>query len=233
MIHASGPVLVIAAHPDDEVLGCGGTVARLAAEGREVQIAILVEGLTSRDDQRDAVKHAAALAGLKSTARHVASLLGARALHSFDLPDNRLDTVAMLDVVKICESLIQRIQPTVVLTHHAGDLNVDHRVIAQAVLTATRPIAGRPVLQVIAFEVASSTEWAFQRIEPLFRPNLFVDIETTLTRKIAAMKAYDGEYRPFPHPRSAEALQAQAKRWGSTAGLMAAEAFEIVRSITR
>lgn len=233
MIHPSGPVLVIAAHPDDEVLGCGGTIARLAAEGREVQVAILVEGLTSRDDQRDAGKHAAALADLRSTARRVSTLLGARELRTFGLPDNRLDTVAMLDIVKICESLIESIQPTVVLTHHAGDLNVDHRVISQAVLTATRPTAGRPVLQVIAFEVASSTEWAFQCIEPLFRPNLFVDIETTLARKIAAMKAYDGEYRPFPHPRSAEALDAQAKRWGSTAGLMAAEAFEIVRSIAR
>lgn len=233
MIHSTGPVLVIAAHPDDEVLGCGGTIARLAAEGREVQIAILVEGLTSRDEQRDADKHAVALAGLRITAQHVVTLLGARALHTFGLPDNRLDTVAMLDVVKICESLIERIQPTVVLTHHAGDLNVDHRVIAQAVLTATRPIAGGPVLQVIAFEVASSTEWAFQRIEPLFRPNLFVDIEATLPHKIAAMKAYDGECRAFPHPRSPEALEAQARRWGATAGLMAAEAFEIARSITR
>ncbi len=233
MIHSHGPVLVIAAHPDDEVLGCGGTIARLAAEGRDVQIAILVEGLTSRDAQRDAAKHAAALAELRATAQRVATSLGARALHTSGLPDNRLDTVPMLDVVKICESLIETIQPTVIFTHHAGDLNVDHRVISQAVLTATRPIAARPVLQVIAFEVASSTEWSFQQIAPPFRPNLFVDIAATLPQKIAAMKAYDGEYRPFPHPRSAEALEAQAKRWGSTAGLMAAEAFQIVRSIVR
>jgi LmbE family N-acetylglucosaminyl deacetylase len=231
MIAASGPVLVIAAHPDDEVLGCGGTIARLTGEGRDVSIAILVEGITSRDPQRDAALRSQDLAALRTTAQRVATSLGARELSCFNLPDNRLDSVPLLEIVKLCEQLIARIKPTVVLTQHGGDLNIDHRRIFEAVLAATRPVPGSVVQQVIGYEVASSTEWAFQRIEPVFRPNLFVDISRSLPRKIAAMELYQGEARPFPHPRSAQALEAQAKRWGAVCGVPAAEAFEIVRTI--
>ena len=148
-----------------------------------------------------------------------------------DLPDNRLDTVPLLDVVKIVESLVERLQPEVIYTHHAGDLNVDHGVIHRAVLTATRPVTGQPVREIYAFEVASSTEWAFQRIEPAFRPNVFVDITRTIEAKIAAMECYETEARKFPHPRSPEALRALATRWGSVVGCAAAEAFELVRSV--
>lgn len=232
---APGPVLVIAAHPDDEVLGCGGTIARLAAEGREVSIAILGEGLTARDPQRDTTARAAALVKLRSDADQAARTLGARQLFTFDFPDNRLDTVPRLDVIKRIEELIDRLRPAVVFTQHGGDLNVDHQLLFEAVLTATRPVctdAQRTIVaQVLAYEVASSTEWAFQRISPVFRPNLFIDIAATLELKLAAMRCYEAESRPFPHPRSPEALRAQALRWGATAGLPAAEAFEQIRSV--
>lgn len=227
---AKRPVLVIAAHPDDEILGCGATAARLVREGREVHFAILGEGITSRHAQRDAAD-ADQLAQLHRQAHAAAAKVGVKQVHQHQLPDNRLDTVPLLEVVKVVEDLVDRIQPEVIYTHHAGDLNVDHGVIHRAVLTATRPMAGQPVREIYAFEVPSSTEWAFQRIEPAFRANVFVDVTATLEAKIAAMECYESEARKFPHPRSPEALRAIAKRWGSVVGYAAAEAFELVRSI--
>jgi LmbE family N-acetylglucosaminyl deacetylase len=145
------------------------------------------------------------------------------------LPDNRLDTVPLLEVVKLVEDMVDRITPEVIYTHHSGDLNVDHGIIHRAVLTATRPVAGQTVREIYAFEVPSSTEWAFQRLEPSFRPNVFVDITRTIDAKIAAIECYKTETREFPHPRSPEALRALATRWGSVVGCAAAEAFELVR----
>ena len=220
--------LVIAAHPDDEVLGCGATSARLAAEGHEVHFAILGEGITARGqsnvmaNQKDQ---------LQSHAHAAAGKIGAKSLELRQLPDNRLDTVPLLDVVKIVEELVDRLRPEVVYTHHGGDLNVDHGIVHRAVLTATRPMAGQTVREIYAFEVPSSTEWAFQRIQPTFRPNVFVDVGRTLETKIAAMECYESEVRKFPHPRSPEALRALATRWGSVVGCNAAEAFELVRSV--
>lgn len=227
---ATNRVLVIAAHPDDEVLGCGATAARLVMEGNEVHFAILGEGLTSRHADRSAAD-ATQLSALHQHAHAAAAKLGVKSLTLHKLPDNRLDTVPLLDVVKIVEELVDRLKPTVIYTHHGGDLNVDHGVVHRAVLTATRPVAGQPVQQIYAFEVPSSTEWAFQRLEPVFRPNVFVDVTFTLEAKIAAMECYESEARKFPHPRSPEALRAIAMRWGSVAGCGAAEAFELVRSI--
>jgi len=223
-------VLVVAAHPDDEVLGCGGTMARLAAEGQDVKIAIVAEGLTSRQPQRGQTEKKD-LEHLHGRAHLAGKKVGASEVVLCQLPDNRLDTVPLLDVVKLVEGLVERFKPEVIYTHHPGDLNVDHGVVHRAVLTATRPMAGQCVRELYAFEVPSSTEWAFQRIDPAFRPNVFVDISTTLEAKIAAMQCYDSETRPFPHPRSSEALRAIATRWGSVAGFQAAEAFELVRMI--
>jgi len=222
-------VLVVAAHPDDEVLGCGGTIARLTSEGRSVHIAILGEGITSRSDRREDAD-AAALQRLQSDARAAAKTLGVEDVSLFSLPDNRFDTVPLLDVAKVVERLIAEHAPTTVYTHGSGDLNVDHAVVHRAVLTATRPVVGCCVREVFAFEVPSSTEWAFDRLGG-FKPNVFVNIGDTLERKCAAMARYTGEAREFPHPRSADALRAIARRWGSVAGLPAAEAFELVRSL--
>jgi LmbE family N-acetylglucosaminyl deacetylase len=223
-------ILVVAAHPDDEVLGCGGTIARLAREGHEVRVAILAEGMTSRSPEREQadpkqVRH------LHQQARRAADKLHAREVVVRKLPDNRLDTVPLLEVVKLVEELIEKFKPEVIYTHHPGDLNVDHGIVHRAVVTATRPMPGQRVREIFAFEVASSTEWAFHRLEPSFRPNVFVDITETLETKISALACYDTETRKFPHPRSPEALRAMAARWGSVAGFQAAEAFELIRSL--
>jgi LmbE family N-acetylglucosaminyl deacetylase len=223
-------VLVLAAHPDDEVLGCGGTIARLVKEGHTVHISIFGEGITSRYDQREKADPGL-VSELHGRAQAVADYLGASELILHSLPDNRFDTVPMLDVVKLIERLVERLQPEVVYTQHGGDLNIDHVVLFRATLAATRPTGDCPVREVYAYEVNSSTEWAFQKFEPSFHPNVFVNIGETLERKVHAMQLYESEARPFPHPRAPEALRAAAWRWGSTAGVAAAEAFELVRGI--
>ncbi|MGH9775339.1 MAG: PIG-L deacetylase family protein [Candidatus Acidiferrales bacterium] len=223
-------ILVTAAHPDDELLGCGATVARLATEGHEIYFAILGEGLTSRHpDRQDA--QASQLEALRRSSRKAACTIGAKDVFFYGLPDNRLDTIPLLEVTKIIEELIEKLQPQVIYTHHEGDLNIDHGVVSRAVLTAARPIASQSVREIYAFEVPSSTDWAFQRCGPAFRPNTFVDVEKTLEQKILALAAYETEMRQFPHPRSPEALRATAQRWGSVIGRPSAEAFELVRGM--
>jgi LmbE family N-acetylglucosaminyl deacetylase len=221
-------VLVVAAHPDDEVLGCGGTVARHADDGEDVFVAILGEGITSRYNDR-AQADPALITDLRAASERAVKVLGARDLFLYDLPDNRFDTVPLLDIVKIVEELVDRLQPSVVYTHHAGDLNIDHPTCLRAVLTATRP-ASNPVREVNTFEVPSASDWAFNRFAS-FRPNVFVDIAPTLERKIEAMELYESEARLFPHPRSPKALEALARQRGSMVGLEAAEAFELVRRV--
>ena len=223
-------ILIVAAHPDDEVLGCGGTIARLAQDGHEVRIAILGEGIASRYVSPEK-EEGGLIAELHERSHDVGQQLSVREVLSFDLPDNRFDTVPLLDIVKMIESLVDKQQPSVVYTHHGGDLNIDHQVTHRAVLTATRPQQTCSVKEIYAFEVPSSTEWAFQQFEPVFCPNVFVDITETLEIKLRAMQLYESEARPFPHPRSPEALRAIAHRWGSTVGLKAAEAFQLIRSV--
>ncbi len=222
--------LVVAAHPDDEVLGCGGTMARLARRGDEVHVVILGEGITSRHLQREQAD-SQQIAELHSDSQRVIQRLGASGLHMWGLPDNRFDTVALLDVVKQLEELVDQLRPTVVYTQHGGDLNIDHEVTFRAVLTATRPMEGCYVKKVLAYEVASSTEWAFGQFSPRFTPQVYVDITETLEDKIAAMELYQSESRAFPHPRSPEALRAIATRWGSQVGLHAAEVFQVIRDV--
>jgi LmbE family N-acetylglucosaminyl deacetylase len=221
-------ILVVAAHPDDEVLGAGATIARLAKDGHDVHVAILGEGVTSRFDAREAADKAL-IHALRGQVGKVAEELGAASVETFDFPDNRFDTVPLLDVIKVVERLVQRLSPEVVYTHHPGDLNVDHQTVSRAVLTATRPTAGQPVRELYAFEIASSTEWGFQLLPPAFVANTFVDVSATLEKKLAAMRIYEAESRPFPHPRSSEALTAIARRWGSVVGCGAAEAFQAIR----
>ncbi|MCL5958545.1 MAG: PIG-L family deacetylase [Chloroflexi bacterium] len=222
-------VLVVAAHPDDEVLGCGATIARFAQE-YEVHVVILGEGISSRYGQRH-VADSAELQRLKEQSRAVAAHLGARSVSFEGLPDNRFDELPLLDLTKWVERWVEETRPEIVYTHHPGDLNLDHAITFRAVLTATRPMPGSCVRDLYAFEVPSSTEWAFQRLEPAFRPSVFVDVSTTIEAKIQAMLIYSGEARNFPHPRSAEALRAIARRWGSVAGAEYAEAFELIRSV--
>lgn len=223
-------ILVVAAHPDDEVLGCGGTIAQLAKNGHEIYVGIMGEGMTSRFPQREQADPAI-LKKLHAVSRRVAKDLGVREISILDLPDNRFDTVSFLEIVKIVEDWIGKWKPEIIYTHHGGDLNIDHRIVNRAVLTATRPVPGQSVREIYAFEIPSSTEWAFGSIEPVFRPNCFVVIDATLDVKKQALLCYDTETRSFPHPRSAEAMEVIARRWGSVVGKAAVEAFELIRAI--
>jgi LmbE family N-acetylglucosaminyl deacetylase len=221
-------VLVVAAHPDDEVLGCGATAAQLCAGGHNVEIAILGEGVTARYADRKKADPAE-LRALKDASRRAARALGVRNVVHHDLPDNRFDSLALLDIVKIVESEIARVRPEIVFTHHGGDLNIDHALTFRAVLTATRPTPGSFVRALYAFEVASSSEWSFGRLGTAFRPNVFVDVGATVEAKVEALGCYDTETRVFPHPRSPEAVRASASRWGTVSGRTAAEPFELIR----
>lgn len=226
-------ILVIAAHPDDEILGCGATTASHVAAGHEVAHCILGEGVTSRYARREDAPPGD-IERLRLEAREAARRVGVSRVIHHALPDNRLDAVPMLDVVRVVEQALEDVRPEVVYTHHVGDLNVDHGVVARAVLTATRTVSSQCVREIYAFEVPSSTEWAFNQIEPRFRPNTFQEVsEAALEKKVHALLAYDGEARPFPHPRSPDALRAYGRRWGSVCGGKAAEAFELVRAVRR
>ncbi len=225
-------LLVIAAHPDDEVLGCGGTIAKLAKEGARVTVAYMAQGGTSRYAKGEPVDPAW-LPFLRSCAQKVAQVLGVAKVRHFDFPDNRFDAVDLLDLNKAIIGLLAEERPDWVFTHHGGDLNVDHAKLFRSTLIAMRPMEGLGVERLCAYEVPSATDWAFHSFEPMFRPNFFVDIEGTLEEKITAMEAYESEKRVFPHPRSPEALRANATRWGSVVGLRAAEAFELVWEIRK
>jgi LmbE family N-acetylglucosaminyl deacetylase len=225
-------VLVVAAHPDDEVLGCGGTIARHADAGDQVQVLIVAEGATSRKQQRDRDQVADELSVLGEAAQQAGLILGAEGVELLDLPDNRLDSLDRLDLVKRIEKRISSHKPNVVYVHHAGDVNVDHRRIHEAVITACRPTPGHSVQRLLSFEVASSTEWQPPGSAPAFHPNWFVDISAQWKRKCLALEAYASEMRPWPHARSIESLEHLARWRGAQVGVEAAEAFCLLRQIT-
>lgn len=216
-------VLAVAAHPDDEVLGCGATLARHADAGDHVEVVILGTGALSRNGADPAE-----VSKLTQQAAEAGRVMGARDVRVLDLPDNRFDHLDLLDVVKRVEEAIRGVDPQVIYTHHASDLNVDHRITFQAVLTACRPQGGGP-RRILSFEVPSSTEWQAPTVTPVFAPNVFVDVSATLDRKLKAMSCYVGELRPAPHPRSLDGLAALAAWRGATVGVRAAEAFVLVR----
>ena len=223
-------VLVVAAHPDDEVLGVGGTIARHAASGDIVKILIMAEGLTSRDIVRDAAAHAAELKALHARSHEAASVLGAKSVNLFSFPDNRMDSVDLLDVVKKIEPVVADFAPDICYTHYSGDVNIDHQITNRAVVTACRPIPGNVSPDLYFFETVSSTEWNCAE-DVAFSPNVFVDIEPYIEQKMQALKLYASEMRPYPHSRSYEAVEALAKYRGFTVGKKFVEAFALGRSI--
>jgi LmbE family N-acetylglucosaminyl deacetylase len=224
-------VLVVAAHPDDEVLGCGGTIARHADAGDQVHVLIVAEGATSRHQHRDRTAATQELSALAQAAQQAGAILGLQGTELLDLPDNRLDSLDRLDLIKLVEERIARHQPDVVYVHHAGDVNVDHRRLHEAVVTACRPTPGQSVQRLLSFAVASSTEWQPPCSAPSFQPNWFVDISAQWPRKRQALEAYASEMRPWPHSRSIKALEHLARWRGSQVGVEAAEAFCLLRQL--
>ena len=224
-------VLVVAAHPDDEVLGCGGTIARHADAGDQVQVLIVAEGATSRQNQRDPIQARDELSALAQASQTAGLILGAAGVELLDLPDNRLDSLDRLDLIKRIEVIIRRHQPQVVYVHHIGDVNVDHRRLHEAVVTACRPTPGHPVRRLLSFEVASSTEWQPPGSASVFQPNWFVDISDQWQRKREALEAYASEMRPSPHARSLEAVEHLARWRGAQVGVEVAEAFCLLRQL--
>tara|TARA_Y100000741_G_scaffold248209_1_gene190733 strand:+ start:249 stop:968 length:720 start_codon:yes stop_codon:yes gene_type:complete len=234
-------ILVIVAHPDDEVLGMGGTIKKLTKEGHNIKIVILATGITSRrssnysnstdyklDKKLENITKKQ-LKELQKDAKNASKILGVTKLTMMNFPDNEMDKITNLEITKTIEKIINEFKPQIVYTHSEYDLNIDHRIIHNSVLTATRPSQKFTVKKVIAFEVPSSTEWNFSK---KFIPNIFVDISKELSVKTRAMKAYQNEIRKFPHPRSIEGLEVIAKRWGTVSGFRAAEAFCLIREFT-
>lgn len=223
-------ILVVAAHPDDEVLGCGGTIARLINEGHEVHILILADGESSR--VKDSLSFNSDLIQRRTIAAQKAgSILGCTNVTVYNLPDNRLDGLERLDIINLIEKYIDNYSPRSVFTHHSGDVNIDHYLVHDAVITACRPQNNHPVKEIFFFEVPSSSEWRPPGSGLSFHPNYYVDISKTLSIKMRALEEYKTEMRVFPHPRSQKAVEALATWRGSTVGIIAAEAFILGRKI--
>lgn len=226
-------VLVVVAHPDDEVLGLGGTIHRLVhAESCEARVVILGDGETSRSAPLDRAYWASAIARRREQALEAMQQVGYTSHAFYDFPDNRFDTVALLDLVKAVEDEKAAFQPDVVFTHHQGDLNVDHQRACEAVLAAFRPLPRSKPVTLLAFETPSSTEWQAPTAATAFLPTVFMQLnEADLKAKLAGAAAYSDEIRSFPHPRSPEALRLLAQRWGVVSGFGLAEAFALLRAL--
>jgi LmbE family N-acetylglucosaminyl deacetylase len=217
-------VAVIGAHPDDELLGAGGTLARHVEAGDEVYAVIVADGATSRYP-------AELTAALEKQARQAAEVIGFASVRLLALPDQRLDTVPLIELTQQLEAVLDDIDPSIVYTHFPEDVNADHGVVARCVWTACRPYRRPQVRRFALFETPSSTEWAWPLPGTRLQPNLFVDITDTLEIKIAAMARYQTELREYPHPRSGRALRERAAYWGSHVGRLAAEPFQVLREV--
>ena len=227
-MRSSKKILVISSHPDDEILGCGGTIARLVKEGCDVYTLILGEGITSRDKKRERAKREKEIRGLKEQIHKANKMIGFKEDFIYDFPDNRFDTVPLLDIVKVIENIKDKVKPDIIFTHYEKDLNIDHQITYRAVITATRPLPNETIKEIYSFEVLSSTEWGY----PLsFSPDVFFDISETMDLKIKAMAEYKTELKEFPHPRSLESIRQNARLWGIKIGLKYAEAFKLVRQV--
>ena len=232
-------VLVIVAHPDDEVLGMGGTILKHAIQGDTITVVYMATGITSRRgskyqnvssyeiNKKQELNMENQIKELRKDAKKACKLLKVKKNIFFDFPDNEMDTVPLLKIIKTIEKLVREIKPDRIYTSHYGDLNIDHRIVFEATLTACRPV-GLPVKEIICFEILSSTEWAFPY---RFKPNYFVNIKNELDKKIKSMQAYKNEIREFPHPRSLENVENVAKYFGAQVGLSFSEPFCLIRSI--
>ncbi|MDF2680663.1 MAG: mshB 1 [Brevibacillus sp.] len=211
--------LIIASHPDDEILGSGGTIKKLISNGYEVITVILAKG---RKEEEHHIQNFTSLAN---------SHLGIKEIVFLKFPNLRLHTIPLHEITKEIEALLVKHMPEIIFTHHYGDLNQDHQVTFQAVMTAARPLPGKEPIEILCFETVSSSEWAQNTQDKTFKPTYFVDITDTISDKLQALRHYDVEMRPFPHPRSYEGIQYLAHVRGMTVGVAYAEAFEIIRRV--
>ncbi len=226
-------ILVIVAHPDDEVLGCGASIKKWTLAGQRVDIIIMAEGATARDSIRNRAERSGEIVNLRIAAEKAGGKLGAASVTVLNFPDNRMDSIPLLDVVKPIENEISRRTPQTVITHHATDLNVDQQLVHNAVITACRPLPATTVNRIMTFEVPSATGWGEADSANNFHPNWFEDISETIATKLLALRAYHEEMRPWPHARSYEAVEHLARWRGASVGLEACEAFRLFRQIGR
>jgi LmbE family N-acetylglucosaminyl deacetylase len=219
-------ILVVAAHPDDEVLGCGGTIARHTAYGDKVHVIFMTNGVSSRNVSNKEIKDR------QIAAQNAADILGILSIEYFEFPDNKMDSIPLLDIVQSIEDVIKKLQPEIIYTHHIGDLNIDHQITHKAVITACRPTPETVTQEIYTFEVMSSTDWSPSAID-LFHPNYYIEIGNYENVKLAALNAYNVELRKTPHSRSLNHIKALAVYRGNSIGVGVAEAFMVVRKLVK
>lgn len=214
-------ILVVAAHPDDEVLGCGGTIFKLASQGNKIFIVFLSDGVSSRRSNilNEEINFR------KDNAIKSCKILKVSNYFFENLKDNSFDSEPILKITKIIEKYIYKLKPDIIFTHSKSDLNIDHKITNQSVVTACRPQKKMPVSELYFFEILSSSEWNFSDTEMTFKPNYFVDISKSINKKIKALKEYKKELRNWPHPRSIEGVKTLSKFRGMSSNLLNAEAF--------
>ncbi len=217
-------ILVVAAHPDDEILGAGGTILKHAADGDEVNILILGDGESSRVSGVN-------IARREKQAKRAAKELGVKRLILEKFPDNQFDSVPLLEVIKKIEKALEEIRPAVVYTHCLYDLNIDHQVTFRATLTACRPKPNSFIKKILSFEIPSSTEWQIKDTSHAFCPTEYVNITEFINRKMEILKIYKHELNPYPHPRSVKSVRLLAQYRGTQVVCQYAEAFQIIRCL--
>lgn len=221
-------VLIIAAHPDDEVYGMGGTIAKLASRGNEVYTLIITEGCSTQYNGNKEI-----IQEKKEEAIKANKILGVKKVLFGDLPDMKLDILPHVDINRVIEEAIDKIKPEIVYTHHKGDINKDHRMVYESTLVATRPQYQQCVKKLLSYQVPSSTEWNAQVVDEIFMPNIFEEIEQCYYLKKEAINAYQTEIREYPHPRSLEYVETLDKSVGLRVGTGKAEAFQLIRDIQK
>ena len=223
-------ILIVAAHPDDEVLGCGGTITKSTSEGCKVYIVFMTNGIASRNRKKKDIKKE--VNERKRAAIKACKIMGAEKPNFLDFQDNQLDKYPLLKIVKNVEKFIKKYSPSVIFSHYGGDLNIDHQIVNKAVITACRPQKQSTVKKLLFFEIPSSTEWQITKPSKTFNPNWFEDISSVIKKKLNALQAYKSELRKWPHPRSKKGVKTLALWRGATVGVEAAEAFILGRKIS-
>lgn len=220
-------ILIIAAHPDDETLGCGGTIAYHRNKNHKIKIIFLSDGVTSRNKFKNSE-----IKKRLDSAKKACLELGVKDLEFNSFPDNMFDSIPLIEIVKIIENVILKFKPNIIYTHSSYDLNIDHQITNRATMTAARPINNNYLSEIYSFEILSSTEWSINRNNS-FKPNHFVEISKFMDLKIKAIKKYSSELRNEPHPRSVSMIKSLAKIRGSSCGVKFAEAFMLERKILK